>query len=270
MNATPIRIYSVFHKPYPVPPASFITPVQVNKKATGLETGFVSDDTGDNIADKNERFCEYTALYWIWRQLDQLSESYIGLSHYRRYFTAPVQKSFAQRLQALMHSPRNEGVVALPLNEQSLQLAAAPTLQQAMLEKLEQGFTIVPHKERFFLTKGHAMSLKEQFILSHLREDWEILENAIKKVHPEDYRHIGFFNDRSGMRPYNMFIGSKQFLGDYCGWVFPILFEIERTLPVSPYPYQRRAIGFMGERLFNFYLHLRNIRVAEFPIVFFE
>lgn len=267
MTSSSLNIFSVFHKQYPVPACDFITPIQVNKQATGIETGFISDDTGDNIAGKNERFCEYTALYWIWKNLDQFSADNIGLSHYRRYFTVKEHQPFLSRM---FSSSKKDHVITLPLNEQSLKLAASGELKEQMIDLLDSGYTIVPYPESFAISKKLVLSVKNQFIFNHLREDWLIAEEAIKNIYPDYAKSLEYFDANTAMRPYNMFVGDKQFLKDYCSWVFPLLFEIEKKLPVSPYPYQRRTIGFIGERLFNFYIDLNKIKLAEMPIIFLE
>lgn len=57
--------------------------IQVGVKLTDKALFPICDDTGDNISEKNKKYCELTALYWAWK--NDKSE-YIGLSHYRRKF----------------------------------------------------------------------------------------------------------------------------------------------------------------------------------------
>lgn len=45
--------------------------------------GYCSDDSGDNISDKNSDLSELTGLYWMWKNTNP---KIIGLCHYRRYF----------------------------------------------------------------------------------------------------------------------------------------------------------------------------------------
>ena len=72
------------------------------------------------------------------------------------------------------------------------------------------------------------------------------------------------------MHCFNMFVGSKNFLNDYCEWLFPILTELENTVKLSEYPYQKRLFGFMAERLFNLYIKRNNLGTVTYPVVFFE
>ena len=78
-----IRMIVATHKPYWMPEDPVYLPVQVG--AAGRESlGFQRDDEGENISAKNPNYCELTGLYWAWKNLDA---DYIGLVHYRRYFS---------------------------------------------------------------------------------------------------------------------------------------------------------------------------------------
>lgn len=48
----------------------------------------IGDDTGDNISEKNSKYCELTAQYWAWKNLHDTT--YIGFCHYRRFFGVDV------------------------------------------------------------------------------------------------------------------------------------------------------------------------------------
>src|SRR5699024_7023881 len=72
-------------KAWKMPSESIYLPVQVGSK--GKESlGYQRDDEGENISELNPYFSELTALYWAWKNLDI---DYLGLVHYRRYFTKP-------------------------------------------------------------------------------------------------------------------------------------------------------------------------------------
>ncbi|MFG6381788.1 MAG: DUF4422 domain-containing protein [Muribaculum sp.] len=81
-----IKILVACHKADPnIRQDDIYMPIQVGKALhPELDLGFQCDNTGDNISEKNESYCELTALYWAWKNLKDVD--YIGLCHYRRYF----------------------------------------------------------------------------------------------------------------------------------------------------------------------------------------
>ena len=82
-----IKILVAAHKPYRMPEDEIYFPIHVGKTGK-TEIGFIGDDTGENISDRNPSYCELTAAYWAWKNL---KADYVGLVHYRRHFT-PVKK----------------------------------------------------------------------------------------------------------------------------------------------------------------------------------
>lgn len=75
------------HKPDKVYQDDIYTPIHVGRAVSKFKeemTEIIGDDTGDNISAKNPRYCELTAIYWAWKNMN--NTNYVGLCHYRRYF----------------------------------------------------------------------------------------------------------------------------------------------------------------------------------------
>ena len=51
------------HKPYWVPDDPMYLPGQMGH-AIHPACGYIGDDTGENISERNANFCELTGLYW--------------------------------------------------------------------------------------------------------------------------------------------------------------------------------------------------------------
>lgn len=86
-----IKLMIACHKQAKVPNDAVFFPVHVGKALhPEMNLGFVGDDTGDNISVLNPYYCELTAEYWGWKNLDC---EYIGLQHYRRYFDFHISEA---------------------------------------------------------------------------------------------------------------------------------------------------------------------------------
>jgi len=78
-----IKILVATHKEYWMPKDEVYLPLHVGREGK-QDLGYIGDNTGENISLKNANYCELTGLYWAWKNLDC---EYIGLCHYRRYFS---------------------------------------------------------------------------------------------------------------------------------------------------------------------------------------
>lgn len=265
-----ISIFSIFHKPYEVPKSNLIIPLQVGKHLSKIEMSMASDNTGDHIAEKNGTHSELTALYWIWKHLDSFDCGFIGLCHYRRYFTLPrtyVHKKFLR--SELKIDPRP--IYSERFSESALNQATGAEFKAHLIALLKNSDIILPCSLPTMLTDKIAGSIKEQYIYHHIKEDWYLMRDAVLKLHPNLTEQFdSYFDQTNQMYCFNMFISNKQIFSDYCSWLFPIISELEKTVKVSEYPYQRRIFGFFSERLLNLYVKIKNLKVAELPVIFFE
>ena len=103
-----LRIYVACHKPYEVPHDEFYEPIQVGRAVSEYSLEMIGDDTGDNISLKNQSYCEMTAQYWAWKNINDLK--YIGFCHYRRFFnflfsSESIDKLFNDGTDVILASP---------------------------------------------------------------------------------------------------------------------------------------------------------------------
>lgn len=86
-----IKIFVACHKPCEVYRDEVYIPIHVGRaisKCTTEMSDYIGDDTGDNISSKNASFCELTAQYWAWKNVQDVD--YVGLAHYRRFFETKI------------------------------------------------------------------------------------------------------------------------------------------------------------------------------------
>lgn len=77
-----IQLFTITHKQFTPPPDPLYLPLHVGRKNSS-DLGYLGDDSGDHISEKNPFFCELTGMYWIWKNYHEAD--YVGICHYRRY-----------------------------------------------------------------------------------------------------------------------------------------------------------------------------------------
>lgn len=78
-----VTIFAMTHKKFPLPKDSVYVPLHVGK-AGKPAFGYMGDDTGDSISEKNCYYGELTGVYWVWKNIR--TSDFVGICHYRRYF----------------------------------------------------------------------------------------------------------------------------------------------------------------------------------------
>lgn len=61
----------------------WIVPIQAGASLTEKRICKDTDNIGENISEKNRKYSELTAIYWVWKHVQA---PYIGICHYRRHF----------------------------------------------------------------------------------------------------------------------------------------------------------------------------------------
>ncbi len=86
-----VTIFTMTHKKFKTPKDAIYVPLQVGRaKAENL--GYIGDDTGVSISEKNCYYGELTGVYWVWKNIR--TSDYVGVCHYRRYFCTEEGRIF--------------------------------------------------------------------------------------------------------------------------------------------------------------------------------
>lgn len=242
-----IKVLSCFHKKYVNPKNKVYLPIHVGKIKSTVDLDFIGDNTGDNISYKNPNYCELTALYWAWKNLDA---EYVGLCHYRRYF------NFSNNFKALL----DENEIGLNYFHEYVDI----DVEQKIKEIFNNGYDIILPKKKVW-----EISLYKDYCINHSKKDMDILIDIILEKYP-DYKEavdkIIYKNNKAYIC--NMFVMKKDELNKYCSWLFDILFEVEKRVTISEDSYQSRIFGFMSERLINIYVEKNRLKVKEMSLIF--
>ena len=227
------------HKAYSMPKDSIYLPIHVGKKLSSNKLPYCGDNTEEHISEKNPHYCELTALYWAWKNLNS---DYIGMVHYRRHFVKRKPFPFT----------RNKFSYIITKEE---------------LEPLLKHFDIIlPKPRNYYIETNYS-----HYIHAHPAESIDKTKEIIHCFFPEYDVAFETVMNRRKAHMFNIFIMKKNIFNDYCDWLFTILFELEKVLDISSYDnYNQRIFGFVSELLLDVYLLKNNLAYKELPVLFME
>ncbi len=232
-----IKILVATHKKYWMPEDSVYIPIHVGREGKA-DIGYTGDHTGDNISLKNANYCELTGLYWAWKNLDA---DYIGLVHYRRYFTRKEVRSVEDRKNQIL-----TGVEWKKL--------------------LSQYPVVVADKRKYYIESNRS-----HYNHAHHSDGLDVAEQIIGEKYSEYSAAFTKVCNRTWAHMFNMFVMRRDLFDQYCEWMFSILEEIENRVDISNYDrYEARIYGFVSEILLDVWLEANNINYKEQNVSFME
>lgn len=230
-----IKVIVAAHKQYQMPKDKVYLPVHVG--AAGKDSiGYQRDDEGKNISNKNPYFCELTGLYWAVKNLDA---DYIGLVHYRRYFsTAKHLKTEEEKFENVLSG-------------------------KEMDKLFDQADIILPKKRNYYIENLYDHYKHTMFV-----EPLDIAGEIIAEKYPEYSAEFEKLHTRRSAHMFNMCVMKREILEEYCDWLFDILFELEKRVDVLQYSdFHKRFYGRVSELLLDVYINTRGLKFAEVPVV---
>ena len=240
-----VTIIIATHKKYQMPQDSMYLPVHVGAAGKDIELGYIKDNTGENISEKNASYCELTGLYWAWRNLDS---AYIGLAHYRRHF------SYSKKSQNAFEN----------------------VLKYSELNPLLKKYKVfVPKKRNYYIE-----TLYSHYAHTHYASHLDEARKIIKKMYPQYLKNFDIVMNRCWGYMFNMMIMQKNLFADYCEWLFNILFALEKKIGKKNENlsgFQGRFYGRVSEILFNVWLEqkltegtVKDTEIKELNFVYME
>lgn len=261
----PIRIFVATHKASRQFDSNILQPIQVGSAiAPNRLNNILHDDTGENISALNPMYCELTAQYWAWKNVDA---EYIGLCHYRRFFnfssTRYKENAWGEVIERQIDAVSRE---KYGLDDASITQAVA-------------GYDVIT-TELKDLRKfpGSSSTPAEQWQAAPLLHDEDIVTALAitEDMYPDYIPDVEEFLQGNKSCFCNMFIMRKKIFCDYCEWLFPILNAFVSATDMSLYSKEAlRTPGHLSERLFNIFMlhHTRTAnkwRIKQLQCVHFE
>lgn len=244
MSKKDIVIGIAAHKPYQMPEDAMYMPLHVGREGKS-DIGYVGDNTGDHISEKNPSFCELTGVYFLWKNVEA---EYLGLVHYRRHFS--LKRKGKDPFQNVL---RYEEIKPL----------------------LGTYKIFVPQKRRYYIETMYSHYAHTHYA-SHLDETRKIIE----EIYPDYLKAYDDAVQATGGYMFNMMIMQKELFADYCEWLFTILFELERRIGKDNddlSAFQGRFYGRVSEIIFNAWLSkkvadgtVKPSEIKELPYIYME
>lgn len=215
----------------------------------------LGDNSGENISDKFGLYGECTALYWTWKNYEQLGNpEFIGFMHYNKFFVFN-DSYFEEKPKDIWH----KGMCYIDENFMDESFLSNTKLNDLEIEAACRDYDILVTKSAdLSMARKRNMSIREeydQFVLGARVKDFDLMVDIIKRQYPRYGRHIDEYVNASHKALYQMFIMKREMFFEYCSFVFGVLFEIEKKVDFKDYKMEgRRSLEYLAEIMLTLFV----------------
>jgi hypothetical protein len=245
-NSPPkVTIYQTFHKPFDRnPDCEWIQPVGVNGYCA---PGVQPDSEGQNISALNPYYNELTAYYWAWKNS---TADVVGFYHYRRYLNYLIDETWKFGL-----------TTGLPTDENVIRYLTQSAQHERLNKILNVCDVVIPKKT------ASERSIEEHYLHHHAHGPWNAFLAALESHYPQHRDHIDMLRLTCLAPICNIFVMRRALFNEYCAELFAIIDPIFEEFSHPYDAYNNRYPGFLAERFLGFWLHIRQLRSFEVPLV---
>ena len=265
-----IKIAVACHKPSVLPTNALLMPVQVGSAiAARRMEGMQHDDEGENISAKNPQYCELTAQYWAWKNVEA---DYYGLCHYRRFLCfrdVDAPRNLRDQIESSAITPFTLARFGLEDEAEMRAVIEANDIVCGPLQNVAKLYTPrgnQPTALRHWTAHDRALIMTED--LTHMLE-------SLETVSPEIGAAAREYLDGKQFLGFNCFVMRRELFRQMCAIEFAVLEKLEEKVDLTHYNQQlARIYGFMGEIICSSYIYWieksGKYKVCHLPLVYFN
>lgn len=136
---------------------------------------------------------------------------------------------------------------------------AGKLFTEAQIESLLSRYDLITTK-----TLTMRYPYYDGFLCNHNLADLEAALEVVKELYPEYYDTFQTMVHKRDTWFGNIMICKKVLFDEYCSWLFPIFFEMEKRIDVENYDdYHKRVYGFISEFLLFVWATVKNLKVYQ-------
>jgi len=250
-----MKIFCVTHKPQPNIDKLGLTPVGLG--TSNFPKHYISENTLENIAYKNQHYSEVSFHYWIWKNIlpSKKDGEWFGICQYRRYF---VKKEFREKINQSSGSQGNLDINNLNDLKEILQIDQHPDWEnydavlcdpwsltvEKKMKIIKRGFRSLV-KDPSILINKKKHNIKLHFDMYHGHGN---LDKAINLLPPKDKSDFNeYVNYNTKLSGHSLFFcRNNKILNNYYNDLFEWLFKCEKIFKFN------ELIGYDTQRMFSF------------------